>query len=58
VARIDEDLTKGVRHYRNKAGVLLTTLDQVVHAILNDDLLLPDTQEDTEVMWLPQELAA
>ena len=57
VARIDEDLTKGVRHYRNKAGVLLTTLDQVVQAILNDDLLLPDTQE-SEVMWLPQELAA
>ena len=58
VASIDEDLAKGVRHYRNKAGVLLTRLDQVVHAIRNDDLLLPDAQEETEVMWLPQELAA
>ena len=45
VARIDEDLTRGVRHYRNKAGELLTTLDQVVHAILADDLLLPETQQ-------------
>lgn len=39
VARIDEDLTRGVRHYRNKAGRLLTKLDEVVNAILNDDLL-------------------
>jgi hypothetical protein len=45
VARIDDDLTRGVRHYRNKAGELLNTLDQVVHAILSDDLLLPETQE-------------
>ena len=58
VARIDDDLTKGIRHYRNQAGELLTTLDQVVHAILTDDLLLPEEQE-TELFWLaPQELAA
>ncbi|MBN1218772.1 MAG: hypothetical protein JXM69_07585 [Anaerolineae bacterium] len=58
VARIDEDLTRGVRHYRNKAGILLTTLDQVVHAILTDDLSVPEVREEAEVMWLPQELAA
>lgn len=58
VARIDEDLTKGIRHYRNKAGILLTTLDEVVHAILDNDLLL-DEQPETERVWLaPQELAA
>ena len=59
VARIDEDLTKGIRHYRSKAGVLLTTLDEVVHAILNDDLLLSEEWEKTELVWVaPQELAA
>ena len=56
VARIDEDLTRGVRHYRNKAGVLLQTLDEVVRAILDDNLLVPDEQE-TEMVWA-QELAA
>lgn len=40
VARIDEELTRGVTHYRNKAGVLLTHLDEVVRAILSDDLQL------------------
>jgi hypothetical protein len=58
VARIDEDLTKGIRHYRNKAGELLLTLDQVVNAILEDNLMVPEAQEETEVVWLPQELAA
>lgn len=58
VAHIDEDLTRGTRHYRNKAGVLLTTLDEVVHAILDDDLLLPDEQDELEMMWVAQELAA
>ena len=56
VARIDEDLTRGVRHYRNKSGELLTTLDEVVRAILDNDLMV-DAAED--VMWVtPQELAA
>ncbi len=58
VDRIDEDLTKGIRHYRNKAGELLTTLDQVVNAILEDNLLVPEAQEAAEVVWMPQELAA
>jgi hypothetical protein len=56
VARIDEDLTRGVRHYRTKAGVLLTTLDEVVRAILDDNLLTSEEQSDT--LWVPQELAA
>ncbi|RME70882.1 MAG: hypothetical protein D6784_15925 [Chloroflexi bacterium] len=59
VAQIDEALTRGTRHYRNKAGELLTTLDQVVHAILNNDLLLPETTAEAELLWTaPQELAA
>jgi hypothetical protein len=58
VARIDEDLTRGIRHYRNKAGSLLTTLDEVIRAILDDDLLVPD-EAGLHVNWLaPQELAA
>lgn len=42
VDRIDEDLTRGVKHYRTKAGKLLETLDQVVVAILIDDLAEPE----------------
>ncbi len=38
VARIDEELTRGVRHYRTKAGALLGTLDEVIRAILEDQL--------------------
>lgn len=58
VARIDEDLTRGIRHYRNKTGLLLTTLDEVVRAILDNDLLLPEEQGH-DLLWLPaQELAA
>jgi hypothetical protein len=40
VARIDDDLTRGVRHYRSKGGVLLRTLDEVVRAILDNDLMV------------------
>lgn len=39
VADIDADLASGRRHYRNRAGGLLTSLDQVVRAILADDLM-------------------
>lgn len=42
VARIDEELRQGIRHYRNRAGELLTTLDEVVRAILGNDLLMPE----------------
>ena len=59
VAQIDEALTRGTRHYRNKAGELLTTLDEVVHAILGNDLQIPEMAEEPEVLWVhPQELAA
>jgi hypothetical protein len=58
VAQIDEDLTRGIRHYRNKAGTLLTTLDEVVRAILADDLQIPE-EVGVGVNWLArQELAA
>lgn len=39
VARIDENLTTDRRHYWTRAGELLQTLDQVVVAILSDELL-------------------
>ena len=59
VAQIDEDLTLGIRHYRNNDGKLLLTLDEVVRAILNDDLMLDEQQIQPEVVWFPtQELAA
>lgn len=40
VAHIDEDLTRDVCHYRNGSGLLLTTLDEVVRAMLIDDLTI------------------
>ena len=42
VARIDADLTRGVRHYRTKAGHLLVTLDQVILALIDRELLEPE----------------
>jgi len=57
VAEIDEGLTRGTRHYRNKAGALLTSLDQVINALLTDDLALPELYQESEIYW-PQELAA
>lgn len=38
VARIDHDLVRRTRHYRDKSGRLLTRLDEVIRAILDDDL--------------------
>jgi hypothetical protein len=58
VARIDEDLTRGIRHYRTKAGILLTTLDEVIRAILEDNLLIPEEQESGRRWVAPRELAA
>lgn len=34
----DEGLTTGRRHYRNRAGVLLLTLDEIVNALLAGEL--------------------
>ena len=42
VARIDENLTRDTGHYYTKSGELLTTLDEVVRAILDNDLLMSD----------------
>ena len=39
VQAIDWDLQKGTRHFHNSAGKLLMSLDEVVQAILNDDLV-------------------
>jgi len=39
VAEIDEALTRGVVHYRRLDGRLLGTLDEVVRAIIDDDLM-------------------
>lgn len=39
VADIDADLTTGRHHYRNRAGGLLLALDEVVRAIIDNDLL-------------------
>lgn len=39
LAEIDEHLRQCTRHYYNKAGQLLWTLDQVVQAILAGDLV-------------------
>lgn len=38
VERIDEDLETGRRHYRDSEGLLLGNLDEVVRAILNNEL--------------------
>jgi hypothetical protein len=56
VARIDEDLTRGVRHYYTKSGRLLYSLDQVIGAILSNGLLMPE--ERAGVIWTPRGLAA
>lgn len=48
VRRIDEELARGLRHYRNRAGRLLTRLDEVIRAILANDLSLPDDEPREE----------
>ncbi len=39
VSHIDATLTAGTCHYRTKTGHLLRTLDEVVNAILADNLI-------------------
>ncbi len=53
VAQIEEHLTYGTRHYRTKDGTLLHTLDQVVLAILTDNLWLheADLDEQQDLRW-------
>lgn len=40
VQAIDRDLQKGTRHYYDASGKLLVSLDEVVQAILNDNLVV------------------
>ena len=40
VALIDQHLAAGTQHYRTRSGELLRTLDQVVNAILADNLMV------------------
>jgi hypothetical protein len=40
VQAIDRDLQKGTRHYYDATGKLLVSLDEVVQAILNDNLVV------------------
>ena len=40
VQAIDRDLQKGTRHYYDATGRLLVSLDEVVQAILNDNLMV------------------
>ena len=38
VCEIADHLDRGTRHYRTRDGILLRTLDEVIRAILEDDL--------------------
>ncbi|MEJ2556506.1 MAG: hypothetical protein P8186_09810 [Anaerolineae bacterium] len=63
VQTIDHNLQKGTRHYYDTQGRLLNTLDEVIHAMLADSLVLgkPDehVQSDERREWAPVgELAA
>jgi hypothetical protein len=53
VAVIDDNLTTGRAHYRNRAGRLLLTLDEVVLAILKNDLLFNERNQND----LPDDLS-
>jgi len=57
VALIDKNLSRGICHYRDRTGRLLTTLDEVIHAVLNNDLMSLG-QAEVEHVWRPKELAA
>ena len=56
VAQIDDQLTRGVRHYRNTSGKLLNTLDEVINAFLNNELLM---EQEEQAFWgMRERLAA
>ena len=46
VTVIDANLKFNTQHYRTRSGRLLRTLDQVVNAILADDLVVGDDALD------------
>jgi len=53
VAQIDDHLTHGTKHYRTQSGELLRTLDQVVNAILDNNLAseVEDYGHQRELAW-------
>jgi hypothetical protein len=55
VQTIDHNLQKGTRHYYDTQGRLLNTLDEVIHAMLADSLVLgkPDEhlQSNERMEW-------
>ena len=57
VQAIDRDLQRGTRHYYNAAGRLLVSLDEVIQAILCDELVIdrPATKARSQesVQWAP-----
>jgi hypothetical protein len=52
VQRIDADLASGRRHYRDKAGVLLTTLEQVVRALIDGEMNSGGVGLGRSMKWL------
>ncbi len=62
VEAIDRDLQRGTRHYYSASGRLLVSLDEVIEAILNDELIIDrpagNRREKDTIQWAPvQELA-
>jgi len=57
VQAIDKDLQHGTRHYYNAAGKLLVSLDEVIQAILCDELVVdrPVTKgrSSESLKWTP-----
>lgn len=49
VEQIDEHLERGTRHYHRKDGQLLTELDEVINAILSDQLAIGETKCPTKI---------
>jgi hypothetical protein len=63
VQTIDHNLQKGTRHYYDSQGRLLSTLDEVIHAMLTDSLVLSKPAKvlrgEESLQWSPVgELAA
>jgi hypothetical protein len=54
---IDHNLRNGTQHYYDVQGRLLQTLDEVIHAMLNDSLALGKPAEYPQkakaVQWVP-----
>ncbi len=55
VAAIDNNLSSAACHYRSRCGILLRTLDEVVRAILADDLTIGEPTKVGEMTAETQE---